>query len=84
MPLKSSLYRIRANGSVSSEHSGLKSELFLTASKRVGMGNISILLYIVILRAHDNRIAVADNYCRIIFTLLVVLLHKIWHALPEI
>ena len=65
--LADSLYRISANGTISSVHNRggcLQQwplwivELFLTASTSVGMGNISILSYIVILRAHDNRIVV--------------------------
>ena len=50
----------------------------------LGVGNISILSYIVILRAHDNRIMVVFNYRHIVFTLLVVLLHKVRHTFPKI
>ena len=43
---------------------------WICSDRALGMGNISILLYIVVLRAHDNRV--------------VVVLHKIKLTLPDI
>ena len=48
------------------------------------MGNISILLYIVILRAHDNRIMVVLQISSYRFHIISSGFHKIRHTLLEI
>jgi len=48
------------------------------------MGNISILLYIVILRAHDNHIMVVLQILSYCLHIISDGFHMIRHTLPEI
>ena len=57
---------------------------FQRAYHILGMGNISILSYIVILRAHNNHIVVVLQLLSCCLHIISGGLHKIRHTLPEI